>query len=291
MEARLLLDVRATLGEGLLWSARDQRLYFVDIKAPALHALDLTTGQHQQWPMPALIGWIIEREQGGFVAGLQDGFAFLSLTPTLELVKLINPHPQSPDMRLNDAKATASGQIFAGTMHNLTPEIPAGCLYRLDPDLSLHTVDTNYQICNGPCISKDQRTLYHTDTLKQTIYAYDLAADGSLSHRRVWLQFTETDGFPDGMTVDTEGAIWVAHWGGSCVSRFAPDGTLLRRVPLPVSQVTNLAFAGDRLDRLIVTSARDGLSAADLAKEPLAGGLFEIDPQGVTGLPAQRFQG
>jgi sugar lactone lactonase YvrE len=291
MEARLLFDARATLGEGPLWSARDGLLYFVDIKAPALYALDIDSGAHGRWDMPALIGWVIERAEGGFVAGLQDGFTWLELQPEFKLTRLANPHPHNADIRLNDAKATAHGQIFAGSMHNLDPSQPLGRLYRLDPDHSWHVVDENYQICNGPCISLDGSTLYHTDTLKQTIYAYDLAGDGTLSNRRIWKQFSDEEGFPDGMTVDSAGAIWVAHWGAGCVSRFAPDGTLLRRIQLPVSQVTSVTFAGAKLDRLIATSARDGLSKEQLEYEPLAGGVFELDAGGVTGVPAQMFRG
>jgi sugar lactone lactonase YvrE len=291
MEVRLLFDARATLGEGPLWSARDGRLYFVDIKASMLHALDLASLAHQSWPIPAMIGWVIERAQGGFVAGLQDGFALLELEPEFRLTRLANPHPHEPDMRLNDAKATANGQIFAGSMHNLHPSLPHGRLYRLDPDHSWHVADVGYQICNGPCISRDGHTLYHTDTLKRTIYAYDLATDGQLSNRRIWKRFSEEEGFPDGMTVDSEGAIWVAHWGAGYVSRFAEDGTLLRRIQLPVSQVTSVTFAGEHLDRLIATSARDGLSPQQVEREPLAGALFELDAGGVIGLPAQVFRG
>lgn len=296
MEARLLFDARATLGEGPLWSARDGLLYFVDIKAPALYALDIDSGtgdsqRYRRWDMPALIGWVIERAEGGFVAGLQDGFALLELQPELKLTRLANPHPHEPDLRLNDAKATANGQIFAGSMHNLDPSQPLGRLYRLDPDHSWHVVDSDYQICNGPCISPDGCTLYHTDTFKRTIYAYDLASGGTLSNRRIWKQFNDEEGFPDGMTVDSAGAIWVAHWGAGCVSRFGADGTLLRRIKLPVSQVTSVTFAGAKLDRLIATSARDGLSQEQLEHEPLAGGVFELDADGVNGLPAQVFHG
>lgn len=291
MEARLLLDLQATLGEGLMWSPSLQRLYFTDIKAPALFELDLGTLAYQRWSMPTLTGWLIERQQGGFIAGLQTGFAEVTLSPSFSVRPFLNPHPASPDMRLNDAKANQLGQIYAGSMHNLQPENAMGKLYRLDPDRTLYTLDTDYHICNGPTLSVDQRTLYHTDTLKQTIYRYQIDSDGNLSNRQVWKVFTEAEGYPDGMTIDSENCLWVAHWGGGCVSRFAPTGDLLARVQLPASQITNVTFAGPNLDRLVVTSAREGLSAAALTKEPLAGGLFEIINSGCKGLPAGKFGG
>ena len=289
-EARLLLGVQATLGEGPLWSARDRRLYFVDIRAATLYALSLDSGALDSWLLPAPVGWVVERAAGGLVVGLQDGIAELQTNPW-QLRRWVNPHPDQPAMRLNDAKAGPGGQIFAGSMNDRDTRRPDGCLYRLDTDGSLHTVDRGYRICNGPAISLDQRTLYHTDTALATIYAYPLAADGTLGARREWKRFNQQEGFPDGMTVDAEGALWVAHWGAGCVSRFDADGRLLRRIALPVSQPTSITFAGPGLDRLIVTSARDGLSAAQLENEPLAGGLFELDNQGVRGLPAWQYGG
>ncbi|TDR80054.1 sugar lactone lactonase YvrE [Paludibacterium purpuratum] len=288
--ARLLLDVQATLGEGPLWSERDSRLYFVDIRAATLHALSLDSGALDSWTLPTQIGWAIERAAGGLVVGLQDSIALLQLDPW-RLQRLVDPHPHDPAMRLNDAKAGPGGQIFAGSMNDSDTDRSDGCLYRLDADGVLHTVDRGYRICNGPAISLDQRTLYHSDTARRVIYAYPLAADGTLGPRRVWKRFSKPEGFPDGMTVDAEGALWVAHWGAGCISRFADDGRLLRRVALPVSQPTSLTFAGPRLDRLIVTSARDGLSAEQLAREPLAGGLFELDNEGVRGMPAWQYGG
>ena len=114
--------------------------------------------------------------------------------------------------------------------------------------------------------------------------------DGSLGNKRVFARFSEEEGYPDGMTTDRDGCLWVAHWGGWRITRFRPDGTRDRVVPMPVSQVTSCTFGGDRLDRMFVTSARIGLTEAQLAKEPLAGGLFEIDP-GTTGLPTPAIRG
>jgi D-xylonolactonase len=132
----------------------------------------------------------------------------------------------------------------------------------------------------------------HTDSGRRTIYAFDLdVVAGQLSNRRVWKQFADDDGYPDGMCFDAEGAVWVAHWGGGCISRIAADGRLLRRVHLPTSHITNVCFGGPALDRLFVSSARAGLSDDQLATQPLAGSLFEVLDPGVTGLPGLPFGG
>ncbi len=143
-------------------------------------------------------------------------------------------------------------------------------------------MDEGYKVCNGPTFCRAGKTLYHTDTPLGVIYAFDLSADGELSNKRVFLKFEPGWGKPDGMTTDAEDHIWVAHWGGSRVSRFTPEGKLDRAIPLPASQITSCVFAGENLDRMFITSAADGVS------EDLAGALFEIDP-GVRGCPQSLF--
>lgn len=288
---RLLHDARAVLGEGLYWLAAEARLYFVDIRQRTVHALQPDDGDCRQWQLPDLVGWVIPRRQGGWVAGMRDGFALLQLGDEASLQPIANPHPGQPGMRLNDACAWRDGSIFAGSMSDSDPAGAHGRLYRLLPDLRWQVVDSGYHICNGPCFSPDGQLMYHTDSFLRTIYRYRLAADGTPAGREVWKVFTPQEGYPDGMTVDAEGCLWVAHWEGGCVSRFAPDGSLLRRIRLPVSLVTNVTFFGAQLERLAVTTARDGLDAATLAAQPLAGALFEIDTLGVRSLPPAQFGG
>ncbi|MFC3533280.1 SMP-30/gluconolactonase/LRE family protein [Vogesella facilis] len=290
-EARLLHDARAVLGEGLYWSAVEARLYFVDIRQHTVYALQADGSLYRQWQLPDLAGWVIPRSRGGWVAGMRDGFALLQLGDEATLQPIANPHPRQPGMRLNDAKAWRDGSIFAGSMSDSDPAGAHGRLYRLRPDLSWQVVDSGYHICNGPCFSPDGQLMYHTDSFLRTIYRYPLAEDGTPGLREVWKVFSPQEGYPDGMTVDAEGCLWVAHWEGGCVSRFAPDGSLLRRIRLPVALVTNVAFFGERLERLAVSTARDGLSAATLAAQPQAGSVFEIDPQGVRGLAPYAFAG
>lgn len=289
-EVQCLWSARASLGEGPLWSPREAALYWVDIKAPALHRYRPDDGDKTSWAMPEPIGWVIERANGeGLVAGFKgQGFAFL--TPgTMRPEVIGQPEPDYPDNRFNDAKADDAGRIWAGTMDDNEREAH-GSLYRLDPDLDWHRMDKGYVVTNGPAFSPDYTKLYHTDTFEGTIYAFDLTDRGKLKNKRIFVTIPEGDGYPDGMTCDAEGYLWVAHWGGWRITRFAPDGQVDRVIEMPVSQVTSMAFGGADLDRLFVTSATAGLSETELEEQPLAGGLFEVDP-GVKGLPAGQFGG
>ena len=275
-------DVRDTLGEGLFWSAGEDALYWTDILAPALNRLSLATGAVQRWPMPEMIGWVIERERGGLIAGFKSGFAELSLDP-VRVQPIVDPEPNEPANRMNDAKADRWGNIWAGTMP-VAIDRPSGGLYRLGRDRRVQRFDSGYTVANGPAISPDGRWLYHTDSPARTIYRFSLSEEG-VRDRALFLRFEEEWGVPDGMTCDADGGLWVAHWGGGRVSRFTPDARIDRAIKLPASQITNVCFAGAALDRMFVTSAADGK-----ADEPLAGALFEVDP-GCRGLPPHRFAG
>jgi xylono-1,5-lactonase len=257
----------------------------VDILAPALHRFSLATTQIDTWHMQEKIGWVIERRDHlGFIAGLQSGFAELTLDP-VRCKHIIDPEPHLPGNRMNDAKADAWGRIWAGTM-DCAIEKATGSLYQLDATGRVTKCDSGYLITNGPAFGARNECMYHTDTARRTIYRFDLSSDGSLGRKQEFLTFPEEWGTPDGMTVDVCGGLWVAHWGGSRVSRFTVDGVLDRFITLPASQITSCVFAGNNLDRLFVTSAAEGK-----AHEQYAGALFEVDPQGVCGLPSPLFAG
>lgn len=275
---------RDILGEGLLWSRRDNAVYWTDISSPALNRLSLAHGHIDRWTMPDMIGWVIERQNApGFIAGFRKGFAELRLAP-LEVVAICDPEPDLPQNRLNDAVADKWGRIWAGTMP-LSCDRPEGSLYRLDPDHSLIKMDSGYCVANGPAISPCQQWLYHSDTPARIIYRFELHEDGSLDGKQRFIRFPDRWGMPDGMTCDAEGHLWVAHWGGSRVSCFRPDGSLDRKIDLPASQITNVCFAGENLDRMFVTSA-----SQDMEKEPNAGCLFEVH-SGATGVEPGMFGG
>jgi len=278
MEVRCLWPVAAELGEGPLWHAAEGRLYFTDLKRSTLHAWEPASGRQQSWPLPDWLCWLLPRRDGeGFLAGMRDGIAQLRLAPSLQIEYLLRPYTGQAGVRLNDAKADAEGRVYFGVMDDAEASAIGG-LHLLGLGGSVAAVDRDYTVTNGPAISPDGRTLYHADSPARTVYAFDRAADGSLNGKRVHLRFDEADGYPDGMTTDAEGGLWVCHWDGARVTRFGPDGRRERVIPLPVSRVTSCVFWGPNLDRLAITTA-----AHERMDEPLAGALFMAQP-GIRGL-------
>jgi sugar lactone lactonase YvrE len=276
-------DVADTLGEGTLWSARGTAVYWVDILAPALNRLSLDSVTIERRAMPEPLGWVAERTAGGFIGGFQSGFADISLDP-LTITPFGNPEPHFPGNRMNDGKADAQGHIWCGTM-DMSEAHDRGALYRLAPDRSWTVVDSDYRVPNGPCFSPCGQWLYHSDTAKKQMYRFRRTETGA-TEREPFITFGEEDGYPDGMTVDAEGHIWVAHWGGSRISRFTPEGKLDRAIAMPARQVTNISFAGPNLDRMFVSSATIGLDDPT----PYDGGFFEVE-SGVRGLPTHLYAG
>jgi D-xylonolactonase len=275
---------RDQLGEGPLWSERDGALYWVDILRRKLHKVRLDDGRVSSWTMPEMIGWVIERRhEPGFIAGLRSGFAELHLDP-FKVCLIARPEPDRPDNRLNDAKADSAGRIYAGSMP-IAADQPTGGFYRFDADRTITRLDSGYVIANGPAFSCDERYLFHTDSARRTVFRYAVRADGSVSERRPFIQFPEAWGKPDGMTVDADDHLWVAHWDGARVSRFAPDGSLQHSIALPTPQITSCTFAGPGLDRMFVTTAAVGRD-----DDVFAGKVFEIDPR-TRGLAPHAFAG
>ncbi|HSX56796.1 MAG TPA: SMP-30/gluconolactonase/LRE family protein [Sphingomonas sp.] len=275
-------DRRDELGEGPLWSARDEALYWTDILGQRINRLSLTDGAVVSWPMPGHTGWVIERESGGLIAGIGREVAALSAEGTIiDLIARLEPNRAGN--RVNDAKADAAGRVWLGTMP-VTADKPSGAFYRLDPDGTAERVDDGYHIANGPAISADARTILHTDSGLGIIYRFALGTDGNLGERTEFIRFEPHWGKPDGMAFDADGGLWVACWGGGCVMRFTHEGERDRIIELPASQISSCTFAGANLDRMFVTSA-----AVD-TDEPLGGALFEVDP-GCRGLPTQMYRG
>jgi len=279
----------ATLGEGPLWSATDNTLYWVDIRGKKLNALRLADNSAQSWDMPDLIDWIVLRKSGGFLVAILRTVHALTLEP-FSLTPLFTIEADKTDNRLNDAKVDAKGRLWTGTMHMPFNQKTAA-LYRVDADLSVHQVDAPYLCTNGPAFSKDGTRLYHNETSEGLVYVFDMADDGSLSNKRIFTKFDEGLGAPDGIITDADDGIWVAHYGGSRISRYTPDGKPDFDVMIPAKQVTSLTFAGADLDRLFVTSAAQPPVDAD---DPHAGTLWEVPKaqlRGHRGLPTNAFAG
>ena len=271
------------LGEGPIWSPTEQALFWVDILGQRLNRLRLADDSVTSWALPEMTGWVIERRAApGFVAGTKAGIATLTLDP-VTVTLLAAPEPDLPLNRLNDAKADAAGRLYFGTMP-MACDTPTGSLYRYDPDSTLTRLDSGYSVANGPAISTDGSTLFHTDSVAGRIYRFAVHPDGSLGPRALFRQFGRGEGSPDGMTFDAQGGLWVACWGAGRVVRLLPDASIDAVIALPASQTSSVCFAGDRLDRMFVTSASDGV------EEAAGGALFEVT-SGRTGLPAHKFAG
>jgi sugar lactone lactonase YvrE len=286
----LVLDAGADLGEGPAWEARSGCLYWVDIRAGQLHIFNPQDGSDSHIETGEALGCAAPRRRGGLVLGLRSGFALLDL-PSKKLTRLVNPEAHLPGNRFNDGKCDPAGRFLAGSMDNA--EIAAnGSLYSLAPDGSLKTLLRGTSISNGLSWSPDHGIFYYIDTPTRTVmaYDYDLAAGEIANPRRV-VSVPPDLGWPDGMTSDTEGKLWVAMWGGAKLTRWDPaNGKLLAEIPFPALNVSACAFGGPDLTDLYVTSARKGMNPEQIAKYPLSGGLFRIKTN-MQGIPTFEFGG
>jgi sugar lactone lactonase YvrE len=276
---RVVVASGCTLGEGALWDHRTGTLFFVDIRGQAIWRWHPETGHETRVETPEPVGFVaLTADTDIVVAGFQSGLVRFHLFGG-EHQPLAQPEPERPGNRINDGHVGPDGRLYFGTMDDAEEE-PAGRFWRWD-GASLQAFGGPFMVTNGPAISPDGRILYATDTHGGTIYAHALQ-DGTVGEARRFLQFEEGWGHPDGMAVDAEGHLWVCHWGGSRVSRFAPDGTLERIVPVPTAQVTKCAFGGPGLTTLFITTAA---IKRDRTIDVMAGHTFAVEA-GVAGLPA-----
>lgn len=286
-QVECVLPWGAHLAEGPVWSAREKRLYWVDILAPSINRFDPATRTNEEVMLPRLVSAVVERRGGGLAALTQDGleafdFASGALSP------LVDPEAEIPDNRFNDGKCDRQGRLWAGTMR-LDASRTSGSLYAIAPDLSWERRESGLTVANGLDWSPDGRVFYFADSAPGRIYAYDFEMEtGRLARRRVFAEIDAIIGRPDGLAVDSEGFVWCAVWDGWCLHRYAPNGALDREVRLPIPRPTSIAFGGDDLKTLFITSARVRLPSRILAEAPFSGGLFTL-PVDVPGLPASEF--
>ena len=249
------------LGEGPVWDVDEGCLYWVDgtgrrVGKPSIWRLDPRTGRTQHWSLDRDVGALALRRAGGMVLALDDGFYFFDLVRShLELIQRVDA--EQPRTRLNDGKCDRHGRFFAGGMDD-KEELKICGLWRLDPDLTVTRVDDGIICSNGPCWSPDDRTFYFADTFQGEMWAYDYdLARGVPSNRRLFASFAGDSGVADGSTVDEEGCVWNAQLISGDLVRYAPDGSVERRIGMPVRNITSVMFGGDTLDELYVTSMAD----------------------------------
>jgi sugar lactone lactonase YvrE len=286
-QAEVALEVRAQLGEGPVWDERSQKLYFVDIAGHRVHSFWPGTGEHRSFEVDRAVGAVVLRDDGGLVLAAHD--AFLVAEHDGSAIEPFGDFRADGGLvRFNDGKVDPRGRFFAGTMAH-SGDAVVGSLYMLEPDGNVSLVLEDVGTSNGLAWSADERTFFYIDTQRQSVDAFDIDVEtGAVSNRRVVAGFSGYS--PDGMAIDDEGCLWVACWGGRRVERIDPaDGRRLEVVAVPATNVTSVAFGGPNLDDLFITTARQGLSDAQLEAEPHAGDLFVTRP-GVSGPPAHRFR-
>jgi L-arabinonolactonase len=289
MQIERIPTVQCLVGEGPLWDVAEQALYFIDIVGKAVHRYDPVTGHTRSWDVGQIIGSMALRANGGAIVALKDGIFTLDFDSG-DLALLAAARHLNPRAQMNDGKVDRRGRFVVGSGDSVIGDCqPYGTLYRLDADHSLHELDREICISNGPCWSPDNRTLYFSDSLPYHIYAYDYdIGTGAASNRRLFADTRALGGIPDGATVDRDGLMWMAICEGAKVVAFRPDGGIERSIDMPVKLPASVMFGGPQLDELYVTSIDPRL----LKREPDGGGnTFVIRGLGVRGIEEPRYAG
>ncbi|CAB1061614.1 gluconolactonase family protein [Olavius sp. associated proteobacterium Delta 1] len=289
-DVKCVVDCQNILGEGPAWSVDEQRLYWVDIEKSELRCYDPATGDSKVWKTPERVGSFAFREPGGLLVAFESGLDFWE--PASGQPRRIQSfEPDLTTTRTNDGRCDRQGRFIVGGMNEADTGDPISNVYRLDHDLRSHKIISNVTCANSTCFSPDGMVMYFADTPTGQIWAYDYDADtGAVANRRVFADFSDQPGLPDGSIVDAEGFLWNAQWNGYRVVRYRPDGTIDRIVDIPVMNPTCVAFGGKDLDVLYVTTARYLMTPEQIEAEPLSGGLFAVKVD-VQGLNEPKFSG
>lgn len=266
----------AALAEGIYWDAKRKRLFWVDILHPWLYWFEPESQKTARIALQEPGCWLVGTEGKLLLLGMSRSIGLLDPdTGQVRLLPQLLLQAEPAGNRLNDGGVDHKGRLWFGTMDN-AEQVATGQLYRVD-QRGLQSVDTGYVVTNGPVFSPDGRFLYHASSASREVYRFALSAEGELSDKQCFIRFSEQQGFPDGMALDAAGGLWIAQWRGGGISRFDQQGQLTHQLQLPVSNVTNLTFAGPELRQLFITTAQAGLSAAELQQQPAAGKLFRVD--------------
>ena len=269
-----LWKIKCKLGEGTLWVKDQNSIFFVDIKKKRIFSLNIKTKKRKIFKVNKEIGFIAHFKKQIFILGLQGEIRIQNLK-TKKILESINIEPKIKLNRINDGKTDPKGNLWFGTMDNLERKIEKGSLYKLDKNLNLKKIDKNYRITNGPAFI-DQFNFYHTDSGKKIIYKIKINKKNEIIKKNIFKKFTSNEGSPDGMTLDKNNNLWVAHYHGACVSVFDSKAKLIHRIQLPAKNITNCAFGGQNNNELFITSATKGMNKAELRKFRYSGFLFSV---------------
>ncbi len=273
-EPKPLWKLRCTLGEGTLWVNEHNSIYFVDIKKKKIYSFNIKSKKKKIFKVNKEIGFIAHIKDYIFVLGLQGELRVQNLK-SKKILKSIKIEPNLKLNRINDGKTDSAGNLWFGTMDNLERKIEKGSLYKLDKNFKLIKVDKNYRITNGPAFI-DQYNFYHTDSAKKNIYKIKINKNNKIISKKIFKKFSIKDGAPDGMTLDKNKNLWVAHFHGACISVFNEKAKLIHRIQFPAKNITNCAFGGKNTKELYVSTATKGMSKADLRKYRYSGFFFSV---------------
>jgi sugar lactone lactonase YvrE len=286
MTPKVVLEAQAGIGESPVWHAARRALFWVDIPARKVHSYDPASGGTRSWSVPEEVGCVAPMADGALLIALRSSFQRLDPVDG-SLKRLWSTDEEPKGNRFNDGKTDRQGRFWCGSM-DAAEQLPTGALYRLGSDLECERLVTGIICSNALCWSPDGTVMYYGDSNSHVVWAWDFdPRSGAIANRRVFLEIPSSEGLPDGATVDSEGYVWLAQWGGWRVTRYDPRGRVDRVIALPVSQPACAAFGGPDLATLYITTARSGITPADLTRQPLAGALFavEVDATGIPEVP------
>ena len=273
-EPKPIWKLRCTLGEGTLWVKEHNSIYFVDIKKKKICSLNVKSKKKNIFKVNKEIGFIAHIKDHIFILGLQGELRIQNLK-SKKVLKSIPVEPKIKLNRINDGKTDPSGNLWFGTMDNLERKVEKGSLYKLDKNLKLTRVDKNYRITNGPAFI-DKYNFYHTDSPKKIIYKIKINKNNKIIKKKIFKKLSPEEGVPDGMTVDKNKNLWVAHFHGACISVFNKNAKLIHRIQFPAKNITNCAFGGKNNKELYVSTATKGMNKADLRKFRYSGFFFSV---------------
>ena len=273
-EPKPLWKIKCTLGEGTLWVREHNSIYFVDIKKKKIFSFNVKNKKKKIFKVNKEIGFIAHIKDHTFILGLQGELRIQNLK-SKKILKSIEIESNLKFNRINDGKTDPAGNLWFGTMDNLERKIEKGSLYKLDKNLMLTKVDKNYRITNGPAFI-DQFNFYHTDSPKKKIYKIKINKKNKIISKKIFIKFAPEDGSPDGMTLDKNKNLWVAHFHGACISVFNNKAKLVHKINFPAKNITNCAFGGKNNSELFITTATKGMSKADIQKFSYSGYLFSV---------------
>jgi len=285
-EPKVIWKLRCKLGEGTLWVKEHNSIYFVDIKKKKLFSLNIKNKKKKIYKVNKEIGFLAHVKKNIFILGLQGELRIQDIK-TKKVIKSILIEENIKLNRINDGKTDPEGNLWFGTMDNLERKIEKGSLYKLDKDLNLIKVDKNYRITNGPAFI-DQYNFYHTDSSKKIIYKIKIDKNNKILSKKIFKKLSPVEGVPDGMTLDKNKNLWVAHFHGACVSVFNKNAKLIHKINLPAKNITNCAFGGKNNKEVFITSATKGMNSADLQKFKYSGSLFSVKSN-INGMLQKKF--